>query len=190
MKSNNFLLTIISILLLGTLYILYTNSQQIQTLRQENTDLYTKIDSVLQICRELSQQPVTTETVSAPQSIGNSLLDYLIKFGEDDDTPVNRRSEKKIVVNTKYRIEDRYVQHEIKKPEFKGNQVGNVVISILVNWLGDVNSVKLKSATGITDEEVIEACKKAALKTQFNNDPNYNYDKKQPGTITYTFSTK
>lgn len=188
MKSNNILLSLIAILLLGTLYVSYTNSQQIQALKQANTILYAKIDSVLQTSKEQPQQPIASKADSAPQSIGSVLLDYLIKLGENDEAPVNGKGKQKIVVHSKYRIEDRYVEYKIKEPEFKGDQVGNVVISIMVNCSGDVNSAKLKSSTGITNEDVIEACKKAALKTKFNYDPNRNYDKKQPGTITYTFS--
>ena len=189
MKSNTILLAIISILFLGTLYVSYTNSQQIETLKQENANLHAKIDSVLEISRGLSpQQPIATETLPSPKGIGSAILDYLMTLGDDDNA--NNSNKKRIIVDTKYRIEDRYVRYDIEKPELKGEEVGNVVISILVNCSGDVNSAKLKSATGITNEEVIEACKKAALKTQFNYDPNHNYDKKQPGTITYIFSEK
>jgi hypothetical protein len=185
MKSNTLFLIVISILLLGTLYVSYTNTQQVEALKQENANLHAKIDSVLEISRGLSpQQPIATETLPSPKGIGSAILDYLMTLGDDDN------AKKRIVVDTKYRIEDRYVRYDIEKPELKGDEVGNVVISILVNYSGDVNSAKLKSATGITNEEVIEACKKAALKTNFNYDPNHNYDKKQPGTITYIFSEK
>ena len=190
MKSNTLLLVVISILTLGTLYVSYTNSQQIQAMRQENENLYARIDSALQN-RELQTPQTTAEEDFKPTNAVSAFIDYLINLGEDDDdAPANAKGKHKIVVDSKYRIEDRYVRRDIEKPELKGNQTGNVVISILVNYSGDVNSAKLKSATGITNEEVIEACKKAALKTKFNYDPNHDYDKKQPGTITYTFSAK
>ena len=189
MKSNTPLLIVISILLLGTLYVSYTNTKQVEALKQENANLHAKIDSVLEISRELSpQQPIATETLPSPKGIGSAILDYLMTLGDDDNA--YNCGEKRIAVDTKYRIEDRYVLYKIEKPEVKGNEVGNVVINILVNSSGDVNSAKLKSATGITNEDVIEACKKAALKTQFNYDPNHNYEKKQAGTITYIFSEK
>ena len=193
MKSNTLLLVIMSVLFLGTLYISYTNSKQIDTLKQENANLNAKIDSVLQITKEqLPQQPVATETLPSPKGIGSALFDYLMTLGDeaDDDASVKKSKKKRIVVDTKYRIEDRYVRYDIEKPELKGDEVGNVVISILVNSLGDVNSAKLKSATGITNEEVIEACKKAALKTKFNYDSDADYDEKKRGTITYIFSEK
>ena len=193
MKSNTLLLVIMSVLFLGTLYISYTNSKQIDTLKQENANLNAKIDSVLQITKEqLPQQPVATETLPSPKGIGSALLDYLMTLGDeaDDDASVKKSKKRRIVVDTKYRIEDRYVRYKIEKPELKGNEVGNVVINILVNRSGYVNSAKLKSATGITNEEVIEACKKAALKTEFNYDTDADYDEKKRGTITYIFSEK
>lgn len=64
------------------------------------------------------------------------------------------------------------------------------MLNILVDHSGDVKSAKLKSATGITNEDVIEACKKAALKTDFNYDSDRGYKNKQSGTITYIFSKK
>lgn len=193
MKSNTLFLIVIFILLLGTLYVSYTNSKQIDTLKQENANLNAKIDSVLQITKEqLPQQPVATETLPSPKGIGSAILDYLMSLGDDadNDASVKKSKKKRIVVDTKYRIEDRYVRYDIEKPELKGDEVGNVVISILVNSLGYVNSAKLKSATGITNEEVIEACKKAALKTKFNYDSDADHDEKKRGTITYIFSEK
>ena len=91
-------------------------------------------------------------------------------------------------MTSKYRLEDRYVSYEVREPELKGTEVGEVVLNILVDSSGDVKSAKLQSATGITNEEVIEACKKAALKTNFNS--NYDHRENKTGTITYTFSAK
>ena len=93
-------------------------------------------------------------------------------------------------MSTKYRLEDRYVSYKVQEPELIGDQPGEIVLSILVDYSGDVKSAKLQSATGITNEEVIEACKKAALKTSFNYDSDRGYSDKQSGTITYTFTSK
>lgn len=190
MKGNTVLLILLSILLCGTLYLSYANFQQIQILRQENTNLWVKIDSVQQIC---SKQPQKQRTVTAPapQSTGSAFLDYLIKLGEDEaKAAAKERAKQKVVVTTKYRLEDRYVSYKVAEPEFIGDQVGEVVLTILVDYSGDVKSAKLQSATGVTNEEVIEACKKAALKTNFNYNSDIGYDTKQSGTITYIFSAK
>lgn len=188
MKGNTVLLLLIVILLCGTLFLSYTNYQQIQMLRQENTNLWVKIDSVQQIC---SKKPVkqSASRVTKPTTTGSPLLDYLIQWGEEEKREAERaRAKEKIKVTTKYRLEDRYVSYEVREPELKGTEVGEVVLNILVNYSGDVKSAKLQSATGITDEEVIEACKKAALKTSFNYNSDHRDDK--AGTITYTFSSK
>lgn len=101
----------------------------------------------------------------------------------------NQNAPKKAVVpilkvKSSYRMEDRY-SYGVYDPEELGNAEGIVKLDITISTIGQVNSAKLNSASTITDEEVIEACKKAALKTRFN----YNYDapKLQQGTITYTF---
>jgi len=102
----------------------------------------------------------------------------------------NENAPKKAVVSrlkvkSSYRMEDRYVGYEVYEPQELGNAEGIVKLDITISTIGQVNSAKLNSASTITDEEVIEACKKAALKTRFN----YNYDAPnlQQGTITYTF---
>ena len=83
MKGNTVLLVIIAILLGGTLYLSYTNFQQIQVLRQENTNLWVKIDSVQQIC---SKKPVkqSTAPVAKPATTGSAFIDYLIQLGEEE----------------------------------------------------------------------------------------------------------
>ena len=102
----------------------------------------------------------------------------------------NQNAPKKAVVpilkvKSSYRMEDRYVRYEVYEPQELGTAEGIVKLDITIDKYGDVKSAKLNSAAKITDEEVIEACKKAALKTNFN----YNFDapKLQQGTITYTF---
>lgn len=187
MKGNTVLLVLIAILLCGTLFLSYTNFQQIQVLRQENTNLWVKIDSVQQIC---NKKPVKQSTArTAKSTTGSALLDYIIQVSEEEQRKAERaRAREKIKVTTKYRLEDRYVSYGIREPELKGSEVGEVVLNILVDYSGDVKSAKLQSVTGITNEEVIEACKKAALKTSFN----YNSDHREnkTGTITYTFSAR
>ena len=87
-------------------------------------------------------------------------------------------------MKSSYRMEDRY-SYGVYDPEELGNAEGIVKLDITINYSGDVKSAKLNSASTITDEEVIEACKKAALKTNFNL--NSDAPKLQQGTITYTF---
>lgn len=101
----------------------------------------------------------------------------------------NQNAPKKAVVpilkvKSSYRMEDRY-SYGVDDPQELGNAEGIVKLDITISPLGQVKSAKLNSASTITDEEVIEACKKAALKTMFNL--NSDAPRLQQGTITYTF---
>lgn len=101
----------------------------------------------------------------------------------------NQNAPKKAVVpilkvKSSYRMEDRY-SYGVDDPQELGSAEGIVKLDITISSIGQVNSAKLNSASTITDEEVIEACKKAALKTDFNI--NLDAPKLQQGTITYTF---
>lgn len=189
MKGNTVLLVLILLMLSGTMFLSYTNFRQIQVLRQENTNLWIKIDSVQQIT---NKKPVKQKSAPAvSQSTGIPFLDFLIEMGEESEREAAaERAKQKVFVSTKYRLEDRYVSYKVTEPELIGDQAGEVVLNILVDYSGDVKSAKLQSATGITNEEVIEACKKAALKTNFNYDSDKGYNEKQSGTITYTFTSK
>lgn len=101
----------------------------------------------------------------------------------------NQNAPKKAVVprlkvKSSYRMEDRY-SYGVDDPQELGSAEGIVKLDITIDIYGQVKSAKLNSAATITDEEVIEACKKAALKTDFNL--NLDAPKLQQGTITYTF---
>ena len=189
MKGNTALLVLILIALCGTMFLSYTNFQQLQLLRQENTNLWIKLDSVQRIS---SKKPVAQKAApAAKKSTGSAFLDFLIELDEESQREAAAaRAKQKVVVSTKYRLEDRYVSYKVQEPELIGDQPGEIVLNILVDYSGDVKSAKLQSVTGITNEEVIEACKKAALKTGFNYDSDKGYSDKQSGTITYTFTSK
>lgn len=91
----------------------------------------------------------------------------------------------RLKVKSSYRMEDRYVGYKVYEPQELGSTEGIVKLDITIDIYGQVKSAKLNSASTITDEEVIEACKKAALQTDFNL--NLDAPKLQQGTITYTF---
>lgn len=194
MKGNTLLLAAIAALLCGSLYLSYMNFQQMQQLRQENTDMLMKIDSLQQVFANAPKiHPVAPAPAPAPavkqKTTGSAFLDFLLELDEESEKEIAaEKAKQKVVVTTKYRLEDRYVTYKVHEPEIIGNQAGEVVLNILVDKVGSVKSAKLKSTTGITDEEVIEACKKAALQTDFNS--NFDHSNNRPGTITYTFTAK
>lgn len=187
MKTNTVLLVLIFLILCGTLFLSFTNFKQVQLLRQENTCLWMKLDSVQQVCNKKAVKQASIAPKST--STGSAFLDFLISEGERiSENEAKERSKQKVTVSSKYRLEDRYVSYKVYDPDFIGQQAGEVVLNISVDYSGDVISAKLKSATGVTNEDVIEACKKAALKTSFNYDKNSRST--QTGTITYIFTSK
>lgn len=130
------------------------------------------------------EKPAPTGVVSfINELVGDAQEEYRAAKKANQNAP-KKAVVPRLKVKSSYRMEDRY-SYGVYDPEELGNAEGIVKLDITINYSGDVKSAKLNSASTITDEEVIEACKKAALKTNFN----YNSDapKLQQGTITYTF---
>lgn len=130
------------------------------------------------------EKPAPTGVVSfINELVGDAQEEYRAAKKANENAP------KKVVaprlkVKSSYRMEDRY-SYGVDDPQELGNAEGIVKLDITIDIYGQVKSAKLNSASTITDEEVIEACKKAALKTMFNL--NSDAPKLQQGTITYTF---
>lgn len=116
--------------------------------------------------------------------VGDAQEEYRAAKKANENAP-KKAVAPRLKVKSSYRMEDRYVGYKVYEPQELGNAEGIVKLDIAISTIGQVNSAKLNSASTITDEEVIEACKKAALKTDFN----YNFDapKLQQGIITYKF---
>lgn len=152
------------------------------------------------IAKPDDSKPAVSEPAAPMTSASKPALTGVVSFINElvDDAQEEYRAAKKanenapkkavvprLKVKSSYRMEDRYVGYKVYEPQELGNAEGIVKLDITINYSGDVNSAKLNSASTITDEEVIEACKKAALKTDFNI--NLDAPKLQQGTITYTF---
>lgn len=130
------------------------------------------------------EKPAPTGVVSfINELVGDAQEEYRAAKKANENAP-KKAVAPRLKVKSSYRMEDRY-SYGVDDPQELGNAEGIVKLDITIDIYGQVKSAKLNSASTITDEEVIEACKKAALKTRFN----YNYDapKLQQGTITYTF---
>lgn len=130
------------------------------------------------------EKPAPTGVVSfINELVGDAQEEYRAAKKANENAP-KKAVVPRLKVKSSYRMEDRY-SYGVDDPQELGNAEGIVKLDITIDIYGQVKSAKLNSASTITDEEVIEACKKAALKTSFN----YNSDapKLQQGTITYTF---
>lgn len=130
------------------------------------------------------EKPAPTGVVSfINELVGDAQEEYRAAKKANENAPKNAVVPR-LKVKSSYRMEDRY-SYGVYDPQELGNAEGIVKLDITIDIYGQVKSAKLNSASTITDEEVIEACKKAALKTMFNL--NSDAPKLQQGTITYTF---
>lgn len=131
------------------------------------------------------EKPAPTGVVSfINELVGDSQEEYRAAKKANENAP-KKAVVPRLKVKSSYRMEDRYVSFEVYEPQELGTAEGIVKLDITISTSGQVKSAKLNSASTITDEEVIESCKKAALKTDFNI--NLDAPKLQQGTITYTF---
>lgn len=131
------------------------------------------------------EKPAPTGVVSfINELVGDAQEEYRAAKKANQNAP-KKAVVPRLKVKSSYRMEDRYVGYKVYEPQELGSAEGIVKLDITIDFSGDVKSAKLNSASTITDEEVIEACKKAALKTMFNL--NSDAPKLQQGTITYTF---
>ncbi len=94
----------------------------------------------------------------------------------------------RVAVSAKAKVENRYVEREIVLPKITIGPTGIVVINVSVDMVGKVVAVSVSGKSTITDEEILDECKDAALRTKFS----YNTDvmKNITGTITYSFTVK
>ena len=202
--GNGKLLQVLTLLLcLSFGYFTFKNYDDIKELRDENAFLRDTIDSLL--CQpatasinegigrpEEKSAAAKPDEKPAPTGVV-SFINELVDDAQEEyraAKKANQNAPKKAVVprlkvKSSYRMEDRYVGYKVYEPQELGNAEGIVKLDITISTSGQVKSAKLNSASTITDEEVIEACKKAALQTDFNS--NYDAPKLQQGTITYTF---
>lgn len=201
--GNGKLLQVLTLLLcLSFGYFTFKNYEDIKELRDENAFLRDTIDSLL--CQpakssikegigkpEKKSAAAKPDEKPAPTGVV-SFINELVDDAQEEYRAAKKANEnapKKAVVprlkvKSSYRMEDRY-SYGVDDPQELGSAEGIVKLDITIDIYGQVKSAKLNSASTITDEEIIEACKKAALKTMFNL--NSDAPKLQQGTITYTF---
>lgn len=205
MKGNTILQIMTLVVCVYVTYFTYHSFKEIGQLRAENELILGKLDSLQNIAPVTADKPAekTPRPVNADpnskniskepsNSVASKISDKPAKKVTQNQPrkPVNevKKTSVKIRVSASYRIEDRYVLSNIILPDTVGTEPGNVTINILINQVGSVKKTSIASADGITDENVLDACRKAALKTDFN----FNTDapKAQSGTITYTFTAQ
>ena len=201
--GNGKLLQVLTLLLcLSFGYFTFKNYDDVKELRNENAFLRDTIDSLLcqpatasikegvgkpekkSAAAKPDEKPAPTGVVSfINELVGDAQEEYRAAKKANENAP-KKAVVPRLKVKSSYRMEDRY-SYGVDDPQELGSAEGIVKLDITIDIYGQVKSAKLNSASTITDEEVIEACKKAALKTMFNL--NSDAPKLQQGTITYTF---
>lgn len=94
----------------------------------------------------------------------------------------------RVSVAVKVKVENRYVNGSTPLPKVTTGPVGVVVINVTMDRVGIVGSVSVNSSSTISDEDILDQCKEAALKTNFAYNP--DAPNKSTGTITYTFTAR
>ena len=94
----------------------------------------------------------------------------------------------RVSVSAKVKVENRYVNGTTYLPKVTSGPAGVVIINVTMDRVGIVGAVSVNSGSTITDEEILDQCKEAALKTSFGYNP--EAPDKSRGTITYTFTAK
>lgn len=201
--GNGKLLQVLTLLLcLSFGYFTFKNYDDIKELQDENAFLRGSIDFLLcqpatasikedigkpeekSAAAQPDEKPAPTGVVSfINELVGDAQEEYRAAKKANENAP-KKAVAPSLKVKSSYRMEDRY-SYGVDDPQELGNAEGIVKLDITIDIYGQVKSAKLNSASTLTDEEVIEACKKAALKTMFNL--NSDAPKLQQGTITYTF---
>lgn len=195
MKGSTLLQVMILIVCACLLYNGYMSEKEFELLHMENQMLWEKLDSLQSIPSATPAKSSTASMGTSAKSSASSLLNEIFSDLQKDYQDSKKESQKKaattkIVVESSYRIEDRYVSYRVHEPEKMPTEPGVVIIDIEVNYAGDVKKTTVNAASTINDESILDACRKAALQTDFNYDSDKGYQTTQKGTITYTFKKK
>lgn len=188
--DTNKILLIIAILLCGaTSYFAYQTSQEVKELKAQAQVTEYKVDSLMLAMAKIAKSTKTVSGKKQPKSFWEAL------FSEIEESEKAAKAEErakaaraKVTVSTSYRLEDRYVIGKVDLPEHLGTQGGTITVNISVSQGGIVKKTSVADGATITDPEVIESARKAALQTLFNS--NYDAPEIQEGTITYAFKKK
>lgn len=185
-------LLVITILICGaTGYYTYKTSEDVRQVKEQARVTEQKLDSLMLATAKIaastsSAKKTTAKKQPQPKSFWEELFSALEEDGQKTQA-ARSTSGPKMTVSSSYRMEDRYVSSKVRLPDYLGDQEGKIVVNITIDALGDVKTTSVGSETTITDEDVIEASRKAALQTDFNY---YSGAGIQEGTITYTFKKR
>ena len=187
--TSKILLVLVILICGATGYYSYKNSLEINELKEQAQLSQLKIDSLMVATAKIAKSQNTKARNKQPRGFWEELFSA-IEEEEKASAAAARKQEAaaKVRVSTSYHLEDRYVIGKVELPDVIGTQAGKITVNIFVNHSGTVKKTSIADGATITDPDVIEAVRRAALKTDFNSD--YDAQDMAPGTITYTFVKK
>ena len=122
-------------------------------------------------------------SLTAPHSAENASANF--KAGQPDGNAAKAKEEG----TPNAHVKGRNTLGVMPRPSGNGRDGGKVVVTIFVDQNGNVqNALPGADGTTITDKNLWNEARKAAMNTKFNVDPGAPF--KQEGTITYIFKLK
>lgn len=161
------------------------SKREFSSLSRALASLETKVSSLQGAVDRLSRSQATAGTSSkAPSPEGASQS----SSPSNPVSPKTSSSKGPVSVSAKVKVENRYVEGTTYVPRITSGPSGIVIIDVTVIRIGKVTAISVNNGSTISNEEIIDACKEAALKTRFSYNP--DAPDKIRGTITYTFTAK
>ncbi len=155
---------------------------KVEQLTRSQTQMATTLKKVTTVSSS------TTGTVSSGTSTTRSVSSTKSSSSETISSSKSTNQKTRVSVTAKVKVEDRYVNGETYLPKVIEGLVGKVVVNITIEHYGRVVSARINPESTISDEDILDACKDAALRTSFSI--NTEAPSKQTATITYTFTAK
>ena len=156
------------------------SSKQVSALSRSVANLESKVNSLERSVDRLSanrQQAASSNTQQKPAASSAAAT-----------APSSSPSSGRVSITAKVKVEDRYVSGKTPVPAVSSGPAGVVVIGVTMDRVGIVSKATVNSGTTISDEDILDACKEAALKTSFSYNP--DAPNHSVGTITYTFTAR
>ena len=161
------------------------SKRDFSSLSRAVASLETKVSSLQGSVDRLSRSQSTAGSPSkAPSPEGASQS----SSPSNPVSPKTSSSKGPVSVSAKVKVENRYVEGTTYVPRITSGPSGIVIIDVTVIRIGKVTAISVNNGSTISNEEIIDACKEAALKTRFSYNP--DAPDKIRGTITYTFTAK
>lgn len=165
------------------------SNKQFNDLSKAVSALESKVTNMVGTVDRLSSSQKNSGNAAKPAVTTTSSSSPKTETVKDNPAPsTNVAAYGRVSISGKVKLENRYASFGAELPKLAKGPAGVVVIGITVNRIGKVVSVRVNPGTSIVDEDIIDACKDAALRTDFSYNPEAT--DKQQGTITYTFTAK